>query len=223
MPPEPVTLFGLALLGGAVALDGASVGQFMVSRPLVAATLAGWVAGDPVAGAVVGVVLEVFQLSVLPIGAARYPEGGPAAVAAAGAYAGVSSSAAALLTVVVFALAWEWVSGRSVERLRHFNVRFVPTGAPPGRLAERLVRNHLLAIGLDFVRGALLVVLGLWVCGLLLGEAVPAWSVGGHAARSALAVSLAAALASTARLFNPPVVRQFLVGAGIGLLFVLLR
>jgi mannose/fructose/N-acetylgalactosamine-specific phosphotransferase system component IIC len=41
-----------------MALDAAAVGQFMVARPLVAATLGGLVAGDPVAGALAGILLE---------------------------------------------------------------------------------------------------------------------------------------------------------------------
>ena len=35
----------LSAMGGAISLDGTSAGQFMVSRPLVAATLAGWIVG----------------------------------------------------------------------------------------------------------------------------------------------------------------------------------
>ncbi|MED5200176.1 MAG: hypothetical protein VYB51_10255 [Gemmatimonadota bacterium] len=40
----------LAILGGLLALDATSVGQFMISRPLVAGTLAGWWLGDPGVG-----------------------------------------------------------------------------------------------------------------------------------------------------------------------------
>ena len=72
---------GLYLLlvawGGLVAVDGTSCGQFMISRPFAAATVAGLLAGDALMGATAGVVLEAFHLAVLPVGAARYPEGGP--------------------------------------------------------------------------------------------------------------------------------------------------
>ena len=40
-------------------------------RPFPA--LAGAVVGRPMAGAMIGVVLEAFHLSVLPVGAARFP------------------------------------------------------------------------------------------------------------------------------------------------------
>src|SRR5690606_15616708 len=104
MLPGPVTTVWLLLLGGWMAVDGTSVGQIMVSRPLVAATLAGWVVGDPLAGLTAGVLLELFHLAVLPVGAARYPEGGPASVLAGSLYALSESVPGALLVTVAFAL-----------------------------------------------------------------------------------------------------------------------
>ena len=55
-------LLPLVLLGGVLALDATSVGQFMFSRPLVAGALAGWVVGDAALGLSVGVVLELYLL-----------------------------------------------------------------------------------------------------------------------------------------------------------------
>jgi len=73
----------LALLGGLLALESTSVGQLMLSRPLVAGTLTGWVMGSAAAGFAVGTILEVYLLVSLPVGASRYPEGGLATVIAA--------------------------------------------------------------------------------------------------------------------------------------------
>ena len=79
-----------ALLGWGtlVGLDLVSVPQMMIARPVVAGGIAGWILGDVEAGLRVGVVLELFALDVLPVGAVRYPDYGPAAVAAAAAAAG---------------------------------------------------------------------------------------------------------------------------------------
>jgi len=76
----PINLALLVLWGTLVALDLVSVPQAMLSRPLVAGTVAGWILGDVEAGLRVGVVLELFALDVLPIGAVRYPDYGPATV-----------------------------------------------------------------------------------------------------------------------------------------------
>ena len=75
----------LALLGFwgvLVGLDMTSVAQSMLSRPLVAGTVAGTIVGDPAGGLMMGVLLELFALEVLPVGAARYPDCGLGAVAA---------------------------------------------------------------------------------------------------------------------------------------------
>ncbi|MBI4501291.1 MAG: PTS sugar transporter subunit IIC [Gemmatimonadetes bacterium] len=74
--------------GTVVGLDLVSVPQAMISRPLVAATVAGLLLGDPVSGVTVGMMLELFALEVLPVGAARYPDYGPASVASAVVAAG---------------------------------------------------------------------------------------------------------------------------------------
>jgi len=65
----------VTLLGGLLALDGTSVGQFMLSRPLVAGGLVGWVLGDPALGFTIGAVLELYLLVSFPTGGSRFPEG----------------------------------------------------------------------------------------------------------------------------------------------------
>lgn len=82
-------IWWLLLWGTLAGLDLVSVGQTMVGRPLVAGTVAGLLLGDPGAGALVGMTLELFALELLPVGGARYPDYGPAAVAGAATAAGV--------------------------------------------------------------------------------------------------------------------------------------
>ena len=222
MIPEPLILLLLSLLGGVLALDATSVGQFMLSRPLIAAGLAGMIAGNPEAGIVVGVLLEAIHLAVLPVGAARYPEAGPAAVAAAGAFAGAGTEQqVALLASVVFMLAWGWVGGRTMEGLRRWHARAaVPH---PGPLDPRRVeRLHGRAILLDFLRGVLVTLAGLVVLGTLLETLgwIPfrePWT------RPALALSAAAALASSLRLFGRRRMPLFMAGAAAGAVLLWLR
>ena len=72
----------IALVGGVLALDATSVGQFMLSRPLVAGALTGWMLGDPALGLLIGTVLELYLLVSFPSGGARFPEGTTATVVA---------------------------------------------------------------------------------------------------------------------------------------------
>jgi PTS system mannose-specific IIC component len=86
--------------------------------------VAGWLLGDVETGLRVGAVLELFALDVLPVGASRYPEYGPAAVGGAVLAAGLPDSGGtgvgALLGLMVAMLA-----GYSLEWLRHANARDV--------------------------------------------------------------------------------------------------
>lgn len=120
----PVIAVLLLVWGTIVGLDLVSVPQGLLSRPVVAASVAGWLAGDFQAGLLVGAVLELFALDVLPVGASRYPEYGPAAVGAAVAFGHlpprVGIGFAVLLGLLVATLA-----GWSLNWLRHANARDV--------------------------------------------------------------------------------------------------
>lgn len=221
MIPDPTTFTWLLLLGGWMAIDGTSFGQFMVSRPFVAATLAGWVVGDPMAGLAVGLVLELFHLAVLPVGAARYPEGGPAAVVGGAMYAAAQAVPGALLVAVVFSLAWEWLGGATMRVMRQINVRLVAdiTGAEG---AGVLQRHHLAAVLLDFVRGMLVVGSGLVCLGGLLTVSARHWSLHAEISQMAISASVVGLFAATLGVFRGRT-RMFVMGLAAGLVFVLVR
>jgi PTS system mannose-specific IIC component len=221
MLPDPAAAVWLVLLGGWMAVDGTSLGQFMVSRPLVAATLAGWIVGNPVAGIAAGIVLELFHLAVLPVGAARYPEGGPAAVVAGALHASAEAVPGALLMCIAFALAWEWVGGETLRVMRQVNVRLVASEAGP-RGADQLQLRHLAGILLDFLRGTFVVGVGLVCLSTLLIVSAGQWSLDPEVARLAVSASAVGLLAATLGVFGGRT-RIFLFGAAAGLVFVLVR
>ena len=80
MLPELLSLLPVAIVGAVLGLDVVSFPQAMISRPIVAATLGGALAGDITSGLVAGAVLEMIALEMLPVGASRYPEWGTASV-----------------------------------------------------------------------------------------------------------------------------------------------
>jgi mannose/fructose/N-acetylgalactosamine-specific phosphotransferase system component IIC len=167
----------LALLGGLLALDGTSLGQVMVSRPLVAGTLAGWALGDPALGLLLGGILELYFLPVFPVGGGEFPEGGPpAVVAVATAFALPEAGGLALGALLGFL--WSRLGTASILVLRRVNARLV---ADPGRgevRAGRVVGAQVAALGLDFARGGLLTLAGL-TAGEALAQALRgAWPLG---------------------------------------------
>ena len=165
----PHTIVLLVLWGTVVALDLVSVPQAMLSRPLVAGTVAGWLVGDVEAGLRVGVVLELFALDVLPIGAVRYPDYGPATVAAVALAAGAPwelglglSVGMALLLAVLGGWSLQAVRRRNAQAIQH---RAAALAAGESGAIRRLQHAGLLR---DAARGALLTALGLlgaWALG----------------------------------------------------------
>ncbi len=158
----------VSLLGGVLALDATSVGQFMVSRPLVAGTLTGWLVGEPVLGVTMGAILELYLVVSFPTGGSRFPEGATATVVAV-ASAGSGGVPGALPLAIAVGLVWGQLGGVTVTMLRHANSKIIPepgaTLGDPGVVA----RTHLAAVLLDLFRGGLVT-----LTGVLLGRGVVA-------------------------------------------------
>lgn len=122
--PPALTLVFLLAWGTVVGLDLASVPQGLLSRPLVAASMAGWLIGDLQSGIRVGALLELFALDVLPVGASRYPEYGPAAIGAA-LLASRLPPVDGLGFAVLLGLGGALFAGWTLDWLRHANARHV--------------------------------------------------------------------------------------------------
>ena len=157
-----LVVLGLLTWGTLAALDLVSVGQVMIARPLVAGTVAGCLVGDPAAGVLAGALLELYALETLAVGGARYPDFGPATVAA---------TAALMHAPREFALGLAGALGLGVAWLGEWSIVWMRRGttrAVRARAAEldagdlRILRRlHLGAIGRDAARGAALTGVGL--------------------------------------------------------------
>jgi mannose/fructose/N-acetylgalactosamine-specific phosphotransferase system component IIC len=154
----------LVVWGTLVALDLVSVPQAMISRPLVVGAVAGWLAGDVEAGLRVGVLLELFALDVLPIGAVRYPDYGPATVVGTALAAGAPWELGLGLSAGV-ALVLAVVGGWSLLVVRRLNARAIQRRAAALAAGESRAIRMLQYGGLfrDAARGALLTIAGLLV------------------------------------------------------------
>jgi len=211
-------LLALALLGGLLALDGTSVGQFMFSRPILAGTLAGWIAGSPHEGFLVGALLEMYLVVSFPVGGSRFPEGGPAAVVAASVVAG-SDAPGALALGVALGLVWGQLAGLTVTVLRTINARILPHPSRKLVTGRAVVRGHLTAVALDFLRGTLVTGTGL-VVGLLVLPLAVYWPLGAADTRGLLLVGAAVSLGVLLRSYGGLRRRAllFATGAFIGAL-----
>ena len=213
-----MTLLTASLLGGALALDATAVGQFMISRPMAAGLLAGWLAGDPVTGFLVGVVLEIYLLVAFPVGGARFPEGATATVVGA-VTAATHPGAGALALGVGLGLVWGQVGGWTVSGMRTMNARFAPDPAAAHLAPARVVAGHLLAILLDFVRGMVVTGTGVWFAGNAVERLGGRWPLGHEDTLGLLLVGATVSIGILLRSFGGMGRRGvvFLVGLAAGL------
>ena len=171
MSASAATLAVLVGWGTVVGLDLVSVPQAMIARPLVAATVAGAILGDVEAGLRLGVVLELFALDVLPVGAVRYPDYGPATVGATLAAVG-SPWQSPLGVATAIGLVVALLGGMTLQWLRHRNARAIQARAAAlaagSRSAVRTLQYQ--SIARDALRSAALTGLA-----LLLADAALRW------------------------------------------------
>jgi mannose/fructose/N-acetylgalactosamine-specific phosphotransferase system component IIC len=165
----PHTVVLLVVWGTLVGLDLVSVPQAMISRPLVAGTVAGWLVGDMEAGLRVGALLELFALDVLPIGAVRYPDYGPATIVAVALAANAPWELGLGVSVGV-ALVVAAVGGWTLQVVRRSNARAIQRRAAALSAGESgaIRRLQYGALLRDAARGAALTAAGLiaaWVLG----------------------------------------------------------
>ena len=215
--------------GTFVGVDLVSIPQMMIARPLVAGAVAGAMLGDLSTGLQLGVVFELFQYDILPVGAVRYPEYGPATVAAVSAAHAVPGGLLAGIGLgTVVGLVVGLGGGVSLHLLRRLNARAVHKVAPllEAGDARALLRLHLGSIVRDGARALLVTAAGL---GLAAGaRIVLAGTLGPRDAAllavAAVAAAWAAGSAGTLRLIGRgPGLRWFAAGLGGGALVVWLR
>jgi PTS system mannose-specific IIC component len=144
------------LLAGIVALfaglDRTAAFQFMISRPIVAAPMVGWLLGDPLAGLQIGAMVELLWLGRLPIGAAIPPDdtqvavGGTVLAISMGNMldlAGLAFSTLAVLTAMPLGKV-----GQLIDRAaRHWN------GLLLVKAEAHLAAGHLAAVERTHLRG----------------------------------------------------------------------
>ncbi|MBI5014063.1 MAG: PTS sugar transporter subunit IIC [Deltaproteobacteria bacterium] len=152
----------LGLLGGFLALDRTAFLQCMVSRPLVASTLAGVLLGEMHLGMRCGLLLELLWLMDPPVGASVPPDESLAAVLSA-TYASLTPAGWALparaalgiLLGLPFGYLGRWVD----VRVRRANGRLIAR-AREGREGSSLGRLQRIGAVRFFVAGAAAAVAG---------------------------------------------------------------
>ena len=220
----PYTVILLVVWGTITALDRVSVPQGLLSRPLGAGSVAGWLAGDLEAGVRVGVLFECFALDVLPIGAVRYPDYGPATVVASALAAGApwefGLGIGAAVGLVLAAL-----GGWSLQFVRRWNARAIQhrtaaLAAGESGAIRLLQYGSLLRDGL---RGAALTAAGLAVASLIAVKVPLDRRTAVGLSLVAIGGALSAAVSGSIRGAGRGARLRWLIGgAGVGILLAVL-
>lgn len=224
IPIDLGTVFALLLWGTLSGLDLVTAPQALLSRPLVAGAGAGVLLGDPLAGLQVGVVLELFALDVLPVGASRYPD---FAAGTIGAVVLVHQHPPALvLGVATFlGLTLAVLGGWSLQLMRQAigqRVQQATAGLAAGD-AGVITGLQYRGVLLDTTRSAVLALLAVTVAIILrphLPEAPRFVLVTAVAIGAGLSAAVAGAIRSTGSNVR---LRWLTIGGGVGLLAAVLQ
>jgi PTS system mannose-specific IIC component len=200
---SPLEALPIALLGALLGLDVVSFPQAMVSRPIVAATLAGAFIGNPPAGLLIGVVLEMIALDTLPFGASRYPEWGSAGVVGGALFAAQPPGMpGALPASMLAALLTARISGWSMVVLRRFIAWHLEKTRDVLEEGSRdaLLSLHLSGMSMDLVRAGLVTLIAMLIFAPLVGAIVAIW--GSDSAPSSAVVVVTAAIVAGGALWK---------------------
>ena len=222
-------LLPIALLGGVLGMDVVTFPQAMISRPIVAATLAGAFIGNAPAGLIMGAVLELLALEMLPFGASRYPEWGSASVVGGALYAAQPGDPAGALAASLFAaLVTALVSGKSMVWLRRLVASIAQRERTALQSGSRRAVYGLQLFGLtaDLIRGFAVTFGAMLVFHGLIRAIVATWSTDARYSRSVVvAIVAAVSVGAIWKIFHSIPKARFLFVAGLaaGALVVVMR
>jgi PTS system mannose-specific IIC component len=228
MMPDLASVLLVSIVGAVLGLDVVSFPQAMISRPIVAATLGGALAGDITSGLVAGAVLEMIALEMLPVGASRYPEWGTASVVGGAMAAEFYILPGAAVVAIFVSIATAWAGGWSMYGLRRLNGVWVrrERGMLEAGRAGTVTGLQLRGLTADLVRGFLLTLIALLTWIPLTSWMLSHWTLGRTPSHVVLA-AVAAAVAGSAAWRISQGVRMarwyFLGGLVAGVAILMLR
>ena len=216
-----IDLLPIALLGAVLGMVVVTFPQAMISRPIVAATVAGAFIGNATLGLTMGAVLELLALEMLPFGASRYPEWGSASVVGGSLYASQQDGSGGALAAALFAaLVTALISGKSMVWLRRLNASLAAREHDElARGSGRAVTGlQLFGLSADLVRGFCVTLASMILFTPLTRAIVASWGTDARYSR-AIVVAMVAAVSAGAiwKIFHLVSKARILFLAGLAL------
>ena len=117
-------LIKIAFVGGLISLDATVFGQFMISRPIVAGPVIGWLCGDVKTGLLIGALIELLWVGVVPVGVGVPPDSAIVCIVATALAANKAPAAVAI--AIIFSVPLGILSKRLDIAHRKWNRIFLP-------------------------------------------------------------------------------------------------
>lgn len=158
------TIAAVAFAGAIIGLDRTAVGQSMISQPIVAGPLTGWMLGEPATGIIIGAVLELLWVLDMPVGT-FVPADATVSAVSATAIAAMGSTAGAPLSLIGFCIlltvAMVPITMKADSIVRHRNSRLADavvtaSGKDAGRA---LARAHFSGLAAFYLKSVILYLL----------------------------------------------------------------
>jgi len=156
-----LAVLGIALAGAVIGLDRTAVGQFMISQPIVAGPLTGWMLGEPTAGIIVGVALELIWVLDMPVGN-FVPADSTIGTVSATAIAALGDPSGASLPLIGFSILLSTTMVKMTRKaeglVRTWNLLFAEKAlaASGSRMGSALVRAQFSGLVLFFLKSFVL-------------------------------------------------------------------
>lgn len=154
-------IFGIALVGGVLGLDRTAAGQFMISQPIVAGPLIGWMLGDTAAGVVIGAVLELIWVLDMPVGTFVPADStigavSATAIAALGGGGHATPDLIGFSVLLTTAMVPVTMAVDGIVRKRNSRLAERAASAPGEDAGKKLSRAHLTGLAVFFLKSFVL-------------------------------------------------------------------
>ena len=170
----------IAVIGGVLGLDRTAAGQFMISQPIVAGPIIGWILGDATVGLIIGALLELIWVMDMPIGT-FVPADSTAVTVSSTAIAVLGGAGEPVLPVIGFSILLTVgmvpITTVAEHRSRKWMSKLADMAiAAPGEVVgQRLARAHLSGLVVFFLKSFIvyLVLLPLGLAAIVLFRQMP--------------------------------------------------
>lgn len=149
----------IAAIGAIVAMDTTVAGQFMISQPIFASTITGYLLGNIESGLYIGLLMQLMWLKQIPAGGSIYLNGNLGSLTAVSVYEICAgnfqfSTEGLQFFVIIYGILTSYIYGFFTQLQRHINLAVIPAAR------FEILKNHFLRFQIFHLSGVIYTGLG---------------------------------------------------------------